>query len=115
MTRSASALPVICDDLVMYAYQLFRARECGADMVRLHASALAPADLSYLVKTAKTLQLLPLVTVASKPQLLAVLKSVPGLAVMSVTSRNMKLWKVVGYNFLDFICFWWLVFVASST
>lgn len=91
---ASSQVPVICDDFVLYGYQLFRARECGADAVRLHAAILPVSDLAYMQKTAKVLGLGSIITVASKSQLLEVLKNVPGVQMISVTSRNMRLWKI---------------------
>ena len=94
LTRTSNDVPVFCDDFVQYGYQLFRAREHGADLIRLHASVLNLAELSYLVKTAKALRMTSLVTCASKRQVLEVLAGIPTLEVLSVTSRNMRLWKV---------------------
>lgn len=63
-------------------------------MVRLHAAATSSVDMNYLIKIAKTLNMTCLVTCASKPQLLNVLRNVVGLEAISVTSRNLRLWKV---------------------
>ena len=71
-----------------------QARENGADVVRLHAAAMNAVDMTYLVKIAKTLQMTCLITCGSKTQLLSVLQHVSGLEAVSVTSRNLRLWKV---------------------
>ncbi len=86
-------VPLLCDDILLYAYQLFRARESGADAVRFLAVALSSQDLLYLCRTALALGLEPLVTVGSLPQLLSALR-VPGLRLISVTGRNALLWRV---------------------
>ena len=58
------------------------------------ASVLPVQDIDYLVKIAKALGLLCVVVVSSKVQLLEVLQGVPTLQALSVTSRNMRLWKI---------------------
>jgi indole-3-glycerol phosphate synthase len=94
VVRSAVQTPVICNDFVVYGYQIFRAKACGADVVRLMASVLPVQDIEYMIKTAKALGMMCMVVVSSKQQLLDVLKGVPTLQALSVTSRNMRLWKV---------------------
>lgn len=86
--------PIICNDFVLFAYQLFRAKASGADAVKLMASALPLQDVAYLAKTAKALGLNSIIVVNSKEQLLAVLEGIPAVEAISVSSRNMKLWKI---------------------
>eukprot|EP01041_Mallomonas_annulata_P005863 gene5863-11839_t len=92
--KEMTPLPVICDDFILYGYQLFRAKASGADVVKILASVVPAKDVAYLVKTAKALSLSCIVVVASKTQLMSVLEEVPTLEYLSVTSRNMRLWKV---------------------
>mmetsp|Transcript_4803 Transcript_4803/g.4958 ORF Transcript_4803/g.4958 Transcript_4803/m.4958 type:complete len:467 (+) Transcript_4803:1574-2974(+) len=92
----SSTLPVFCNDFVVYGYQLFRAKSSGADAIKLMASVLPIQDVAYLVKIAKVLGILCVVVVSSKVQLVDVLKAVPGVQALSVSSRNMKLWKIDG-------------------
>ncbi len=86
--------PVICDDFILYAYQVFRAKAHAADVIRLYAPGLSISDLSYMFKTARNLQLDSIVVVSSKEQLLNVLDKIPDLEALSVSSRNFKIWKV---------------------
>jgi hypothetical protein len=51
-------------------------------------------DIAYLVKIAKVLGIVCVVVVSSKSQLLEVLSAVPAVQALSVSSRNMRLWKV---------------------
>lgn len=88
-----SHVPVVCRDFVLFAYQLFRAKAAGADVVTFLAGALTMADLAYLVKTATALGMQSIVSVASVSQFLAVLREVPLCDFLSVTSRNWRLWK----------------------
>ena len=93
--KLSTALPVICDDFVIYGYQIFKAKSSGADAVRLMASVLTTQEVMYLLKVAKALRILCIVVVSSKPQLLELLATPSsGLQVVSVTSRNMRLWKL---------------------
>jgi indole-3-glycerol phosphate synthase len=85
---------VIANDFVLYAYQLFKAKSSGADAIKLHASILPPTEISYMAKIAKKINLSVVVVVSSVPQLLAVLDKVPELENLSVSSRNMQLWKL---------------------
>lgn len=121
---STVALPVFCNDFVVYAYQLFKgiqpsicslstnafshrprfsysspplAKSSGADAVKLMGSVLSVQDMSYLVKISRAIgDLFCVAVVSSKRQLLDLLTpgAVPGLEAVSVTSRNMRLWKV---------------------
>ena len=96
LRKSTADLPVVCEDIVLFGYQLFRAKAAGADAVRLFASVLPSKDLVLLSKTAKALGLSVIVVVSSKGQLLQVLAQMPPECVdaVSVTSRNMRVWKV---------------------
>lgn len=96
VVRGAVQTPVFCNDFVVYGYQIFRAKACGAEMIKLMASVLPVQDIEYLIKTAKALGMGCMVVVSSKQQLLDVIKGVQGLQALSVTSRNMRLWKVRG-------------------
>jgi indole-3-glycerol phosphate synthase len=87
-------LPVFCNDFVVYGYQLFRAKSSGADAVKLMASVLSVQDIAYNIKVGKALGIMCIVVVSSKSQLLDVLAGVPDVQAISVSSRNMRLWKV---------------------
>ena len=90
----ASTLPIICNDFVVYVFQLLQAKICGADSVKLMASILSIQDLAYMHKIAKAVDVTPIVVVSSKRQLLDVVRSVPELQAISVSSRNAQLWKI---------------------
>jgi len=92
--KLSTSLPVICNDFIVYAYQVFQAKSNGADAVKLMASVLPVQDLSYLIKITKAVGLTAIVVVSSKPQLMNLLTQVPEVEAISVTSRNMKLWKI---------------------
>jgi indole-3-glycerol phosphate synthase len=91
---TGKVLPVIANDFVLYAYQLFRAKSSGADAIKLHASILPPTEISYMAKIARKINLGVVVVVSTMPQLMAVLGSVPELNTLSISNRNMRLWKI---------------------
>lgn len=92
--NGATTLPVIYNDFVTSVFQLLQAKIHGAHAVKLLACVLEVKDLNYLIKVAKSLGLCAIIVVASKPQLLSVLSEVIGWQAVSVSSRNMRLWKV---------------------
>ena len=92
--KKASTLPVVCDDFVIYGYQVFRAKAAGADAIRLMASVLSAKEMRYLAKMANALGLTVIAVVSSKPQALDVLENVTEAEIVSFSSRNMRLWKL---------------------
>ena len=90
-----SPMPIFCNDFVVYVYQLLKAKTCGAQVVKLMASVLSVQDINYLNKIANSLGVLCVVVVSSKVQLMDVVTNVTGLKAISVTSRNMRIWKVI--------------------
>lgn len=89
-------IPIICNDFVVYAYQIFQAKTKGADVIKLLASILPIQELSYLLKIAKSFNMTPIITVSSKKQLLEVCSSMKAkdIDIISITNRNQKLWKI---------------------
>lgn len=96
--NEASTMPIFCNDFVVYVYQLLKAKTCGAHVVKLMASVLSVQDINYLNKIASSLGVLCVVVVSSKVQLIDVVTNVIGLKAISVTSRNMRIWKVIEYT-----------------
>ncbi len=93
-TLGNEEIPVICNDFVLYAYQLFKAKSSGADALRLYASVLPVQEINYMMKIAKKISLAIIVVVNTKAQLLEVLDKVTDLEVLNISSRNMRLWKI---------------------
>ena len=58
------------------------------------ASVLTAQEISYYVKMAKAIGLTVIAVASSKVQLLDLLNNVPELEIISVNSRNMRLWKL---------------------
>ncbi len=93
-SETGKSYPVLCNDFILYAYQLFKAKSTGADAVKLHASILPVNEISYMSKIAKKINMGVIVVVNNIPQLLEVIEKVPELEILSISSRNMRLWKI---------------------
>lgn len=89
-----SSFPIICNDFVVYAYQIFQAKSAGADCIKLMASVLPLQELTYLMKITKTFDMSALVVVSSIEQFIEVMTNIKDLPGICVTSRNQKLWKI---------------------
>jgi indole-3-glycerol phosphate synthase len=61
--REAVDLPLLCKDFILTPYQLHQARAAGADAALLIAAILSDADITYLLKVARSLGLEVLVEV----------------------------------------------------
>jgi len=94
IVNEISTLPIFYNDFVIYVYQLLKAKTCGAYVVKLLASVLTIQDINYMNKIALSLGITCVVVVSSKNQLITVINEVHVLQAISVTSRNMRIWKV---------------------
>jgi indole-3-glycerol phosphate synthase len=93
-TATPESIPVICNDFILYVYQVFRAKAAGADVIKLMASVLTVQEITYFTRVADTLGMSVIVVVSSKSQILDVLQNLPRLEALSVSGRNMRIWKV---------------------
>uniref|UniRef100_A0A7S1C009 indole-3-glycerol-phosphate synthase n=1 Tax=Corethron hystrix TaxID=216773 RepID=A0A7S1C009_9STRA len=88
---TASALPVLVSDLLLYPYQLYRLALRGADAVILVAAALPAKDLSYMAKIAKSLGMQTVLTVTSDKQIDAVVETLkPGTIECIILSNRIQ-------------------------
>ncbi len=87
--RSAVDLPLLCKDFVIYPYQMYLARVCGADAVLLIAAILSNQDLQYFVKIANHLKLTPLIEVHTAAELDRVL-AIDGVYLVGINNRNLE-------------------------
>jgi len=86
--RAAVELPILRKDFVISEYQLWEAREAGADAVLLIVAALQPADLQALHRTADSLGLDVLVEVHTPEELAVALDA--GARIVGVNNRNLR-------------------------
>ncbi|MBK4732220.1 indole-3-glycerol phosphate synthase TrpC [Oxynema sp. CENA135] len=87
--REAVELPLLCKDFLIYPYQIYLARTCGADAILLIAAVLPDVDLQYFVKIANALGMTPLVEVHTIEELDRVL-AIEGVRLVGVNNRNLE-------------------------
>ena len=87
--RAKVNLPLLCKDFIIYPYQIFKARNHGADAVLLIAAVLSDQDLTYFLKIVKSLGMTALVEVHTLEELDRVL-SVPGVELVGINNRNLE-------------------------
>ena len=89
LVRQAVDLPLLCKEFVIYPYQIYLARNKGADAVLLIAAILSDQDLQYFVKIIKVLGMTPLVEVHTETELERVLK-IEGVTLIGINNRNLE-------------------------
>ncbi len=87
--RQAVNLPLLCKEFIIYPYQIFLARNHGADAVLLIAAILSDRDLQYFVKILHTLEMTPLIEVHTQAELDRVLK-IEGVTLVGINNRNLE-------------------------
>lgn len=87
--RAAVNLPLLCKEFIIYPYQIFLARNQGADAILLIASILGDRDLRYFIKISETLGIVPLIEVHSLPELDRVL-AIEGVKLVGINNRNLE-------------------------
>lgn len=90
--RGAVALPILRKDFHVEAYQLWEAREAGADAVLLIAAALSSRQLRELVDLGRDLGLATLVEVHAPSELEAALVS--GAGAIGINNRDLRTFEV---------------------
>jgi len=85
--RGTVTLPILRKDFHVDPYQLWEARDAGADAVLLIAAALSPRQLQDLAGLARELGLAALVEVHARPELDAALAS--GAALVGINNRDL--------------------------
>ena len=86
--RQAVALPLLCKDFILTAYQLYQARAAGADAALLIAAILTDQDLTYLHKVARTLGLAVLVEVHDAVEMERVL-ALEAVELIGINNRDL--------------------------
>jgi indole-3-glycerol phosphate synthase len=87
--RAAVNLPLLCKDFVIYPYQIYLARSCGADAVLLIAAILPDKDLQYFLKIATALGMTALIEVHTLEELDRVL-TLEGVTLIGINNRNLQ-------------------------
>ncbi len=87
--RQAVEVPLLCKDFLIYPYQIYLARACGADAVLLIAAILSDRDLEYFVKITHALGMAALVEVHTLAELDRVL-AIDGVTLIGINNRNLQ-------------------------
>lgn len=85
--RAACELPLLCKEFVIDELQLHVARAHGADAVLLIARCLNPANLEHLIDRANSIDLIPIVEVATKEEAETALQC--GADLIGVNARDL--------------------------
>lgn len=88
LVRGAVDVPVLRKDFIVASYQLWEAREAGADLVLLIVAALEQPALVSLIERAESLGLTPLVEVHDVEEVERAVEA--GSRVIGVNARNLK-------------------------
>lgn len=89
--------PLLCKEFIVEAYQIFHARAKGADAILLIAAVLPNADLSYLIKCARSLGMASLVEVHSEVEMQRVLE-LEEVELIGINNRDLETFQVDLYN-----------------
>ncbi|MFW6358419.1 MAG: indole-3-glycerol phosphate synthase TrpC [Chroococcales cyanobacterium] len=89
LVRNAVNVPLLCKEFIIYPYQIYLARNKGADAVLLIAAILSDQDISYFTKIVNSLGMTPLVEVHSLAELDRVL-AIDGISVIGINNRNLE-------------------------
>lgn len=91
--------PLLCKEFIVEAYQLFKARACGADAVLLIAAVLPNNDLAYLIKSVKKLGMQTLIevhTIAELERVLLLSTELldPATTLLGINNRDLETFEV---------------------
>ncbi|HEY9818449.1 MAG TPA: indole-3-glycerol phosphate synthase TrpC [Candidatus Obscuribacterales bacterium] len=91
--RAAVDIPLLCKDFIIYPYQIYKARTCGADLILLIAAILSDADLQYFLKIVRTVGMTALVEVHTLEELDRVL-ALDGVQLVGINNRDLETFHV---------------------
>lgn len=87
--RQAVDIPILCKDFILLPYQLFQARDAGADAALLIAAILSDQDLVNLEKAASSIGLFCLVEVHNAAEMERVLR-LDDISLIGINNRNLS-------------------------
>ena len=90
--RKSTNLPLLCKDFIISAYQIYKARVCGADAILLIAAILSDDDLIYLKKIADNLKMNVLVEIHNSDELERILR-LKSFSLIGINNRDLKTFK----------------------
>jgi anthranilate phosphoribosyltransferase len=86
--KAAYSTPLLCKDFIINEYQIFKAREAGADAILLIASLLKPGTLRKFITVAKSLEMDCLIEVREDNEIQKALAA--GAEIIGINNRNLK-------------------------
>jgi indole-3-glycerol phosphate synthase len=90
--RAATSLPILRKDFVTDPFEIAEARAAGADAVLLIVAALEPAELTQLLRVAKSRGIAALVEVHDEPETNAALEA--GAQLIGINHRDLRTFAV---------------------
>lgn len=90
--ESTKKVPVLCKDFIVSEYQIFKAREYGADAVLLIAALLNTKQIEHFLAVARNLGMEALVEIHNEEELMKVLKT--STKIIGINNRNLKNFEV---------------------
>lgn len=91
-SKATNFVPILCKDFIIHEYQIFKAREFGADAILLIAALLSPIQISKFLKVAESLGMNALIEVHNEEELKKVLKT--DAKIIGINNRNLKNFEV---------------------
>ncbi|NCJ07206.1 indole-3-glycerol phosphate synthase TrpC [Synechococcales cyanobacterium C] len=91
--REVVKIPLLCKEFILYPYQIYKARTCGADAVLLIAAILSDQDLIYFLKILQGLGMAALIEVHTLAELDRVI-ALPGVQLVGINNRNLETFDV---------------------
>lgn len=85
-------VPILCKDFIVSEYQVFKARENGADAILLIAALLDGRQIEKFLKVARDLGMEALVEIHNESELMKVLKT--SAKIIGINNRNLKNFEV---------------------
>ncbi len=86
--RRKTKLPILCKDFIITEYQIFKAREYGADAILLIAKLLSSEKIQHFLNIARSLNMECLVEVHNEKELSKALKT--DVKIIGINNRNLN-------------------------
>ncbi len=89
LVRRVVDLPLLCKEFIIYPYQMYLARNQGADAVLLIAAILSNQELQYFLRILEKLQMTALIEVHTLEEMDRVLE-LEGVQLIGINNRNLE-------------------------
>lgn len=89
---ATKTVPILCKDFIVNEYQIFKAREYGADAILLIVALLPLSKLKKFIAIARSLGMDSLVEVHDEKEIAVALRA--GAKIIGINNRNLKTFKI---------------------